>query len=86
MGISFFSFFYFVLFVLNCEPCQKWFPQAAIVRLGHRAAQFYDHDSISRNRCPIIILFLVDNATHLENAHPTFDLVDDLLDDLAARF
>ena len=26
VGISFFSFFYFVLFVLNSEPCQKWFP------------------------------------------------------------
>ena len=25
VGISFFSFFYFVLFVLNSEPCQKWF-------------------------------------------------------------
>ena len=25
---SFLSFFYFVLFVLNCEPCKKWFPQA----------------------------------------------------------
>ena len=25
-GISFFSFFYFDVFVLNSEPCKKWFP------------------------------------------------------------
>ena len=26
VGISFFSFFYFDVFVLNSEPCKKWFP------------------------------------------------------------